>query len=91
MVTQVSFVYTHTLSLQPSPLSIPIYSVNMEQEKPLSSAETLSSASFPVSFINVPQNEIEVPEYLSSIRTYELIGFNHDVAYDMWSRYITGY
>lgn len=54
-------------------------------------SETVSSASFPVSFTNVPQDEIEVPEYLNSIQTYELIGFNHDVAYNMWSRYITGH
>ena len=56
-----------------------------------SSSEAISPASFPASSTNAPQSEIEVPEYLNSIRTYELIGFNHDVAYDMWSRYITGY
>ncbi|ODM19439.1 hypothetical protein SI65_04423 [Aspergillus cristatus] len=43
----------------------------------------------PTTFANIQQDEVEVPEYLNSIETYELIGFNHNVAYDMWSRYIT--
>lgn len=56
---------------------------------PQSSSAWISSATFSATFANIQQDEVEVPEYLNSIETYELIGFNHNVAYDMWSRYIT--
>lgn len=52
------------------------------------SVTALLNPSSPVSPIQ--QNEAEVPEYLHSIETLEIMGFNHNVAYDIWSRYITG-
>lgn len=56
---------------------------------PQSSSVWISSATFSETFANIQQDEVEVPEYLNSIETYELIGFNHNVAYNIWSRYIT--
>ena len=50
--------------------------------------KALLSPSIPMS--PTQQDEVEIPEYLHSIETYEIMGFNYDFACKIWSRYITG-
>ncbi|CRL29319.1 unnamed protein product [Penicillium camemberti] len=53
-----------------------------------SSSNTIDRTSFSATFVNVPQDEIELPQELKSRETYEFIGFNEETASKLWDQYL---
>ncbi|KAJ6133490.1 hypothetical protein N7471_008705 [Penicillium samsonianum] len=54
-----------------------------------SSSNSIDRASFSATFINVPQDEIDLPQELTSRETYEFIGFNKETAGKLWDQYLS--
>ncbi|KAJ5203158.1 hypothetical protein N7449_005237 [Penicillium cf. viridicatum] len=54
-----------------------------------SSSHSIDRTSFSATFVNVPQDEIELPQELKSRETYEFIGFNKETASKLWDQYLS--
>ncbi|KAJ5382700.1 hypothetical protein N7517_000611 [Penicillium concentricum] len=54
-----------------------------------SSSNLIDRTSFSATFVNVSQDEIELPQEMESGETYEFIGFNEETASKLWDQYVS--
>ena len=74
---------TMSASLTPEPVFPP------RTPSPISIFSQSTSCPLDVSSVSESASEIEIPEVLHSIETYEFMGFNHDTAVQLWERFTT--